>query len=87
MTNKRRIAVGVLAGLALLAMGACSGGGGQTSDCTRYLSCVVAFGGSTASLDSQYGPDGTCWADTATAEKCTKYCKSAVAAFPADAGC
>ncbi len=65
----------------------CTGGGNTTAACDRYLGCVVALGGSTASLDSTYGPNGKCWEDPAEAEKCSKYCKSAVAAFPSDAGC
>jgi hypothetical protein len=87
MSNARRVFVGALIAAGLLAMGACTGGGGQTSDCNRYIACVVKLGGSSASLDSKYGPEGTCWMDSAMAESCEKYCKSALAAFPGDAGC
>lgn len=85
MKNAKRVGA-VLAAAGLLAV-ACGGGSGQSSECSRYLSCVAAFGGSTASLDSTYGAAGSCWVDTASATKCTTYCKSALAAFPGDAGC
>jgi hypothetical protein len=78
-----------ICGVVVIALGlaGCSGGGGQTMECTRYLACVQAVGGSAASLDSTYGPNGTCWEDTAEADKCTVKCKAALAAFPSDAGC
>ena len=82
MTNANR----ALAALGLLLTG-CSGGGGQSVECSRYLACVAKLSGSSASLDSTYGANGSCWVDTRMAETCTTKCKTALAAFPSDAGC
>jgi len=87
MTNAKRIVAAGLIALGLLALTGCGGGSGQTVNCTRYLDCVVKLGGSSASLDSKFGPAGTCWMDSASADACDKQCKTSLAAFPGDAGC
>ena len=69
-----------------LGMTAC-GGGGQSPECKKYVECVAKLSGSSASVDSTYGPDGSCWADPTMADSCTKKCKTAVAAFPAGSDC
>ena len=86
MAIPKRVLGAAVAVAGLLAV-ACGGGSGQSTECSRYLSCVTALGGSTASLDSTYGASGSCWVDSPAAAKCTSYCKSALAAFPSDAGC
>ena len=78
-------AIAVVVGLTAIA--ACGGSGGQSMACSRYIACVVKFVGSSASLDSTYGPSGTCWMDPQTSESCNTRCKMALAAFPGDAGC
>jgi len=83
-TKMRAIAVAVVMAAALVG---CTGGSSTMMECDRYLACVVKLGGSTASLESTYGVNGTCWEDPAEAEKCSVRCKMAVAAFPTDAGC
>lgn len=70
---------------AVVAMGC--GGAGQSAECKQYVDCVAKLSGSSASVDSTYGPQGSCWMETGTAEGCTKQCKTALAGFPADAGC
>ncbi len=87
MTNSKRIVGAVLLALGLGAGAACSGGNGQSMECGQYLGCVVKFSGTSASLDSKYGTNGTCWTDSAQAEVCSKFCRTALAAFPGDAGC
>lgn len=82
---KRIVFVGLVV-LTGLALNACGGGGGPTMDCTRYLACVAKLTGSSASLDSQYGREGTCWMDTRMAETCDGRCKMSLAAI-GDAGC
>lgn len=52
-------------------------------ECNEYLACVVKLGGSSASLDSKYGPNGTCWMDSAESETCNKFCRTALAAIAA----
>lgn len=63
------------------------GGGGQSPECKRYVDCVAKLAGSSASVESTYGTDGSCWADPSLSDGCTKKCKTALLAFPADAGC
>lgn len=86
MSSKRLVGA-VLAGLGLLAIAGCSGDSGQSIECRQYLACVLKVGGSTASLESSYGSNGSCWTDPSSADTCNKYCKSALAAFPSEAGC
>lgn len=63
------------------------GGNGQSPECKRYVDCVAKLAGSSASVESTYGADGSCWSDQAAADACTKKCKTALAAFPAGSGC
>jgi hypothetical protein len=63
----------------------------QTQPCKDYVNCFVKTGGARATLDSTYGPMGTCWSTTAAAvQACNDACASALpslkTAFP-DAGC
>ncbi len=62
--------------------GACGGSVSQSAACQKYVSCYVASGGTAGSLDSSYGPNGTCWtAGQATATACTDACVQASAAL------
>jgi hypothetical protein len=87
----KRIVLGVVAGLSLIAIAACGGGPSQSAECKAYVTCYEATGGTKGSLDSSYGAMGTCWTTTtAAADSCTSACKTALAslqsAYP-DAGC
>lgn len=65
---------------------------GESFACTAFVSCYERTGGTVGSLDSTYGPKGTCWRATSpsVAESCTAACASALSSlrsqFP-DAGC
>jgi len=79
-------------GAVMLAV-ACGGGISQSQDCKDYITCYEKTPGATkGSLDSTYGPMGTCWSTgvQATADSCTSTCKSEISTlktdFP-DAGC
>lgn len=59
--------------------------------CRSYVTCAEATGATKGSLDSSYGPMGTCWTTTMEmADACTKACHTGLAAlqkqYP-DAGC
>ena len=63
----------------------------QSAQCKTYVACYLATGGTPGSLDSTYGPNGTCWTSSAAAtEACTASCASQIRflrqGFP-DAGC
>lgn len=86
----KRIIIGAVGALSLFAI-ACGGGPTQSPECKAYVTCYEATGGTKGSLDSSYGPMGTCWTTTtAAADSCTSACKTALAslqsAYP-DAGC
>lgn len=88
----------VLSALLILVLAGCGGPRvclngcpGQSAACKSYVDCFARTGGDATSLDSTYGPNGTCWTiNQAAAASCTEACASAVkslqAAFPA-AGC
>lgn len=59
--------------------------------CSRYVACFEMTGGTKGSLDTTYGPMGSCWTTTdAAAEACEVACKTALPSlreeYP-DAGC
>jgi len=89
----KRIVLGVVAGLSLITVAACGGGGtAQSTECKDYVACYEKTGGTKGSLDASYGSAGTCWSTgvAATAESCTATCKSGLATLKtsfADAGC
>lgn len=63
----------------------------QSQSCKDYVDCFVATGGTRGSLDTSYGPRGTCWTvNQAVVDSCSSACASALLmlkmAFP-DAGC
>ena len=71
--------------------GGCNSPPTQAPDCRSYLTCYERTGGTVGSLDSTYGPNGTCWSNgSATQTACADACKSALSsirtAYP-DAGC
>ena len=82
MTNVNRW----MAAVAMLAV-SCGPAPGPSMDCQAYVACVAKLTGSSASLDSKYGQDGTCWEDQAESDKCNKQCKEALAAIGSDPGC
>ena len=84
--KKMILAVGLAGVLAV----ACGGGGGQSQDCKDYLACAEKTGTGSTSLTDTYGPSGTCWTNTTSAESCTSACKSALSSLKTgypDAGC
>ena len=91
----KRIVLGVVAGLSLIAIAACGGGGGQSDDCKKYVTCINKISpGTSSSIDGTYGTSGTCWSTgvATVADACTVTCKSANDAYKssgtgADAGC
>jgi hypothetical protein len=54
--------------------------GTQAPVCAKYLECLDAqSAGSAESLQSSYGPSGTCWStSTAAAQACTEACTTAL---------
>lgn len=50
----------------------------QSPECADFLACYEAtYPGQTASIQSSYGPNGTCWTgSSATADSCTNACRS-----------
>lgn len=78
-------------GAALGWLAAHAGGISQHSACRDYVRCFEATGGVKGSLDSSYGPMGTCWTTTdfrywECADECFDAHSARIAAFP-DAGC
>ena len=67
---------------AAVALAAACGGASQTANCKNYLACESALGlsadgGAIASTDNAtYGPNGTCWVNSAVASGCDSTCKS-----------
>ena len=71
--------------------GYCTGYSMQSQQCRSYIACYERTGGAVGSLDSSYGPSGTCWTTSAAAaQACTNACGQALpalkSAYP-DAGC
>ena len=63
----------------------------QSAACRDFITCFNLTGGTSGSLDSTYGPKGTCWTSNQNVvNACTEACTSALASekvsFP-DAGC
>ena len=63
----------------------------QNANCKAYVTCFEATGGTKGTLDSSYGPMGSCWtAAPERAQSCDDACVEAqnalIADFP-DAGC
>jgi len=59
-------------------------GSKQSSTCKKLIACYDAVSGTTGTLDSSYGPNGTCWSTTqATADACTSACSSALSSYAA----
>jgi hypothetical protein len=54
------------------------GGLSQSTACADYLACAYATGAQAGSLDSTYGPAGTCWTNQTVADSCTSACTSAL---------
>lgn len=69
--------------VATLALLGC-GGGGQSSDCVKWVACWEALPGNPAGgQDPVYGPNGACWsnpADPTIAKNCATACKNALMA-------
>jgi hypothetical protein len=70
------------------------GGDGVSQDpaCADYLDCLSAADPATfATVQSTYGPDGSCWTDAASADSCATACETglsdAAAAYPDEAAC
>jgi hypothetical protein len=62
--------------------GACGGSVDQSPECSKYVRCYEATGGTAGSLDSSYGQFGNCWtAGQSTASACTSTCTSALASL------
>jgi hypothetical protein len=90
MLKKMSVVLGAVSILAAVACG--SSGSGQSQDCKDYVACSYKTGVTSGSLDSSYGPNGSCWTTTSTGDSCTAACKSANDSFKstglgADAGC
>jgi hypothetical protein len=63
----------------------------QSAVCAAFVSCFDGVFGDNATVDSAYGPQGTCWAATqAVASSCNEACASSLndlaSEYP-DAGC
>jgi hypothetical protein len=63
--------------------------GRQSPECAAFAKCYYATGGFPGSIDSTYGPGGTCWTSGETsANACTQSCASSLPTYRAlDAGC
>ena len=91
----RGVLEAVGAGVAAITLMACYGAPPvtQSTDCQDYINCFEKTGGTKDSLESAYGPMGSCWSTTQTAaDKCTSSCKAANDDYKsngigADAGC
>lgn len=75
---KKLLALGTLA----FALSAC--GASQSDVCRQYLECQKILLEKTSSsstydlLETQYGPEGTCWNDPANASICDASCEAAL---------
>ena len=71
--------------------GGSSGAVSQSTACRNYIACYEKTGGTRGVLDSTYGPSGSCWDGSSTAQACTNACISGNDSFRsgigADAGC
>ncbi len=84
---KRFFVVGVLLGWVLAHARSIA----QPQSCIAYVRCYEATGGIKGSLDSSYGPMGTCWTTTEMrywdcADECVALQTDRIAMHP-DAGC
>ncbi len=70
-----------------LALSAC--GATQSDVCKKYLECQKAVdeltgSNSVGALETQYGPEGSCWNDPASATACDAGCDAALKVAQAD---
>jgi hypothetical protein len=77
----------------VLALLACEPGGYEDGQyCKDYVACAYKTGALPGSLDSTFGPNGSCWVTSKSADSCTVVCKSITIEYKsdgvgADAGC
>ncbi len=82
----------VLGALAAVVLAGCNCGAAvpQAQECKDYIACFERTGGAKGSIDSSYGPMGTCWTlamdGLSCASNCTIALNAARATYP-DAGC
>jgi hypothetical protein len=67
-------------------------GAAQCQDCKDFVACSYKAGATPGSLDSTYGPNGSCWMNSTTSDNCTAACMNGNHQFQsngvgADAGC
>ena len=71
--------------MALVVVATAVGCGGQSAICKKYEDCTNAVvPGSFDSLNSTYGPSGSCWNNSTTADACSSACQEAVNALKAN---
>jgi hypothetical protein len=77
----KRLVLGAVAALSLVACG------GQSKECKQMIDCANAQqAGSGDTYNTTYGPSGTCWTTSAaTATACTDACKAYLASVGASA--